>query len=74
LGEHLSFYLQRPIDRIAINGGGAAMNRAHWISNVRSGKRNLNKVRVVVLEFATRTLLNNDWKRLALPPPSPDSQ
>ncbi|HVF85015.1 MAG TPA: hypothetical protein VM821_03455, partial [Abditibacteriaceae bacterium] len=62
LGEHLSFYLQRPIDSIAINGGAANFVRRRWLSDLKSGKRSARKVRVVIYEFAARTLVNNDWK------------
>jgi hypothetical protein len=62
LGEHLSYYLQRPVDRIAINGGGAAMIRRRWLSDLQHGKRDTKNTAVVIYEFATRTLVNNDWK------------
>ena len=62
LGEHLSFYLQRPIDSLAINGGAANFVRRRWQSDLKSGKRSARKVRVVIYEFAARTLVNNNWK------------
>ena len=71
LPEHLSFYLRRPVDKIAINGGGAAMNRLQWIQDLRGNRRDLRHVRVVILQFATRSLVNNNWKTLALPRASP---
>ena len=68
LGEHLSYYLKRPLDRIAINGGGASAIRARWQSDLQSGKRDLKTTRVVIYEFATRALANNNWKIIDISP------
>lgn len=62
LTEHLSYYLQRPIDRIALNGGAASFVRRTWQSDLLHGKRSAQNTRVVIYEFAARTLVNNDWK------------
>ena len=62
LGEHLSFYLQRPIDRIALDGGAANFVRRRWKSDLKHKKRSARNVRVVIYEFAARTLANNDWR------------
>jgi hypothetical protein len=67
LGEHLSYYLKRPVDRIAINGGGDLAIRKRLQSDLRHGKRSLSKTRVVIYEFATRTLMQHDWQPLELP-------
>ena len=63
LAEHLSFALQKPLDRIAVNAGGSSTARQ---SLVRSPER-LHGKRVVIYEFAMRDLSSGDWKILPLP-------
>ena len=63
LAEHLSLALQMPVDRIAINAGGALTTRQ---SLARSPERLAGK-KVVVYEFAMRDLAAGDWKVLPLP-------
>ena len=61
LAEQLSFFLQRPLDRIVLNDGGAWKCRRE-LDDVRlAGKR------LVVWQFASRELSVGDWKILALP-------
>ena len=66
LAEQLSFYLQSPVDKIALNAGGAlAARRAlrrHWASS--SGR--LDSKRVVVYQFAVRELKQGDWSLVGL--------
>ena len=66
LAEQLSFYLQRPVDKIALNAGGAlAARRAlrrHWASS--SGR--LESKRVVIYQFAVRELKQGDWSLVGL--------
>ena len=66
LAEQLSFYLQRPVDKIALNAGGAlAARRAlrrHWAGS--SGR--LESKRVVIYQFAVRELQQGDWRLLGL--------
>ena len=61
--EHLSLALQMPVDRIAINAGGALTTRQ---TLARSPERLAGK-KVVVYEFAVRDLAAGDWKVLPLP-------
>lgn len=72
-GEQLSFALQRPLDRIAINAGGAFSSRQElWKDLKRGQKRRRDRLRgkkLVIYEFAARDLLIGDWKLLALPLP-----
>jgi alginate O-acetyltransferase complex protein AlgJ len=63
LAEHLSLALQMPVDRIAINAGGALTSRQ---TLARSPERLTGK-KVVVYEFAVRDLAVGDWKVLSLP-------
>ena len=58
LAEQLSFALQRPVDRMAVNAGGASTTRQ---TLARSSGRLVGK-RLVVYEFAMRDLAFGDWK------------
>ena len=68
LAEHLSYELQRPVDSLTFNGGGA------WAARSELGRReNLNRLavkRVVVYEFAIRDLLGQNWRLAPLPSPA----
>ena len=63
LAEQLSFMLQRPVDRMAVNAGGASTARQ---TLARSPGRLAGK-RLVVYEFAMRDLASGDWKITPLP-------
>ena len=65
--EHLSLALQKPLDRIAINAGGAFTTRQ---TLVRSPER-LEGKKIVIYEFAMRDLACGDWKVLPLPEAKP---
>ena len=65
LAEQLSYELQRPVDRIAVNAGGASTARQ---TLARSPGRLAGK-RLVVYEFAMRDLASGDWKITPLPGP-----
>jgi alginate O-acetyltransferase complex protein AlgJ len=67
LAEQLSFELQRPVDRIAINAGGAWSARERLAAELRRGNDRLAGKRVVVYEFAARELTSGDWRRIELP-------
>lgn len=73
LAEQLSFLLGQPVDRIARNGGGAHVVRAELAREVardaQAGRDRLAGVRVVVWEFAARTLAQGDWPEIPLQPP-----
>lgn len=62
LAEQLAFHLQRPVDRIAMNAGGA------WASR-QALARELNRLagkKVVVVQFSARELAFGDWRRIEL--------
>ncbi len=65
LVEHLSYILQRPIDRLVQNGDGAFATR----TLLQEDPSRLAGKRVVVYQFATRELTIGDWRLLPLPPP-----
>ena len=65
LAEQLSYALQRPLDRIAVNAGGASTARQ---TLARSPGRLAGK-RLVVYEFAMRDLASGDWKVTPLAEP-----
>jgi alginate O-acetyltransferase complex protein AlgJ len=72
LAEQLSFFLQRPVDRIVRNAGGSHTTRrdlARSIARERArGRDRLEKVRVVIYQFAVRELAAGDWQEIALLP------
>lgn len=71
LAEQLSFALQRPVDRIVQNAGGAYTTRLELARQIaasgRSGSDRLGPVRVVIWQFATRELAFGDWRAIPLP-------
>ena len=69
LAEQLSYELQRPVDRIAINAGGAWSARERLAAELRRGNDRLAGKRVVVYEFAARELTSGDWRRIDLADP-----
>lgn len=83
--EQLSYALQMPIDRIAVNAGGAhsareslaADLRAHYHVFERSGhppaRERLADKKLVVYQFAARELLHGDWKLIDLPAARPEA-
>jgi alginate O-acetyltransferase complex protein AlgJ len=66
--EQLSFALQRPLDRIAINAGGALASRQELWRELRRGRNRLRGKRLVIYEFAARDLAIGDWRMFELPP------
>lgn len=67
LAEQLSFHLQRPLDRIAVNAGGALRSREALSRALAQNPARLNRKRIVIYQFATRELSTGDWKPLAFP-------
>ena len=59
--EHLSYALQRPIDRIVQNDDGAFATREMLY---RAGPERLAGKRVVIWQFAARELASGDWKSI----------
>lgn len=66
LAEQLAFHLQRPVDRIALNAGGAWASRQALARELAAGRDRLAGKRVVVVEFAARELAFGDWRRIRL--------
>ncbi|MBN2351331.1 MAG: hypothetical protein JXD23_02095 [Spirochaetales bacterium] len=66
LVEQLSFFLNRPIDRIVRNDNGAFATRQALQYELSRGRDRLAGKKVVVWEFAVRELATGDWKTLPL--------
>jgi len=62
LAEQLSYFLGRPVDRIARNDGGAHATRRALSDALARGEDRLAHTRVVVYQFAARELSWGDWK------------
>lgn len=58
LAERLSFHLRRPVDRIALNAGGAYASR-HALARDLS---RLEGKKLVIYEFSARELATGDWR------------
>ncbi len=67
LAEHLSFYLKRPVDRLAINAGGASATRRRLAQEMAAGKDRLAGKKLVIWQFAIRELAVGDWELVQLP-------
>lgn len=67
LAEQLSYFLGRPIDRIALNAGGASASRRALLEALAADPTRLDETRVVVYQFAARELSFGDWVVLPLP-------
>ena len=66
LAEQLSFFLQRPVDKIALNAGGALAARKALRRHWTGGTRRLEGKRVVIYQFAVRELRQGDWRLLGV--------
>jgi len=66
LCEQLSYHLQRPLDKIAINAGGSYSSRQQLAKDMLAEDRLAGK-RLVIYEFAMRDLSEGDWKLIDLP-------
>lgn len=66
LAEQLAFHLRRPVDRIAVNAGGAWASRQALARELAAGRDRLAGKRVVVMQFSARELSFGDWRRIAL--------
>ncbi len=71
--EHLSLALRQPVDRIALNAGGALAARRELLRQLQAGPDRLAGKKVVIWEFAERELSLGDWQVLPLPAPSKSS-
>ena len=61
--EHLSYALQRPVDRIVQNDQGAAATRRLLAREISGPGDRLAGKRVVVWQFAARELAFGDWEK-----------
>lgn len=68
LAEQLSFHLQRPVDKLALNAGGPLATRRALQRTQAGGEDRLAGKRAVVYQFATRELSTGDWRILKLSP------
>ena len=66
LGEQLSYYLQRSVDRLAVNAGGALQARQTLQRALAGGDDRLAGKTVVVYQFAARELAQGDWQMIGL--------
>jgi alginate O-acetyltransferase complex protein AlgJ len=67
LAEQLAYRLQRPVDRVAQNAGGAWAARQALAREARTDPARLTGVRVVVYQFAERELAFGDWRAIDWP-------
>lgn len=62
LAEQLSFHLGRPVDRLAVNAGGAHATRGALRRAATGERGRLAGKRLVLYQFANRELTGGDWK------------
>ena len=62
LAEQLSFHLGRPVDRLAVNAGGAHATRGALRRAAASEQDRLAGKRLVLYQFANRELTGGNWK------------
>jgi alginate O-acetyltransferase complex protein AlgJ len=67
LAEQLSYFLERPVDRLAINAGGASGTRQRLADELLSGRDRLAGKKLVVFQFAIRDLAVGDWQVVEAP-------
>jgi alginate O-acetyltransferase complex protein AlgJ len=65
--EQLSFYLQKPVDRIAQNDNGSFATREALLRETTDGAGRLKGKRVIIWQFAIRELSQGDWKVFHIP-------
>ena len=66
LAEQLSYYLGRPVDRLALNSGGALNTRQRLAQDLATGNDRLAGKKIVVYQFAMRELAIGDWRLIAM--------
>ena len=67
LPEQLSHHLRRPVDRLALNDGGATGSRRRLAEDMAAGRDLLAGKRLVIYQFAVRELAAGDWQTVRLP-------
>lgn len=65
-GEHLSYALGRPIDRLSRNDAGAYASREMLVDALARDSKRLDGKKFVIWQFAERELAVGDWKKLPL--------
>ncbi|MBW2459859.1 MAG: hypothetical protein JRI68_35535, partial [Deltaproteobacteria bacterium] len=68
LAEQLTYYLQRPVDRLARNAGGAHATREALQRALAAGEDRLAGKKVAIYQFSARELGFGDWRRVSLVP------
>jgi alginate O-acetyltransferase complex protein AlgJ len=66
LAEQLAYHLRRPVDRIALNSGGALNTRQRLAQDLATGNDRLAGKKVVIYQFAMRELAIGDWRVIGL--------
>jgi len=66
LAEQLSVELGRPVDRLALNAGGAVAVRQALRRELRRDPSRFAATRVVIYQFAARELSQGDWRAVSL--------
>ena len=66
LAEQLSFHLQRPVDRLVRNNGGAQATREMLARELARGRDRLAGKKIVIWQFANRELAQGDWRLIPL--------
>lgn len=64
--EHLSHFLQEPLDLLARNDSGAYVTREMLAGELARGRDRLAGKKLVIWQFAERELAFGDWRRIAL--------
>jgi hypothetical protein len=71
LAEQLAYATGRPVDKLALNAGGAYATREALARALRRGGTRLEDKSLVIYQFATRELSGGDWRLVPLPGPAP---
>lgn len=66
LAEHLSYSLQRPLDMMLQNDGGAHATRSLLARELARGRDRLAGKKIVIWQFAARELASGDWKEIIM--------
>ena len=74
LAEQLSYLLQRPVDKLAVNAGGPSAARERLALQIAAGDDRLAGKRVVVYQFSARELSSGDWRLLDLARPGAETE
>jgi hypothetical protein len=60
--EQLSYFLGRPVDKLAVNAGGPSAVRERLAARLAAGDDRLAGKRLVVYQFAARELAAGEWR------------